>query len=162
MVDIHTKLYYINSTEKVEYMVFTKRCTYGIRALLELVPHYPDQWVAIKTISKETGIPRKYLDQVLLQLKHAGILKSKMGSEGGYALNRAPNEIRTDEIMVALRGTTALAECSKKNNVCRRKPNCRLNIFICEAEEKFNAFLKATRLSDIYEKQIQDVNNYAI
>jgi Rrf2 family protein len=90
-------------------MRLSKRGEYGLRAMIILARAYdesPDAMVQIKEISEQDKIPPKYLEQILLALKNAGMLQSRMGIGGGYYLARQPGEIN----LVAAR-TSALAAC---------------------------------------------------
>ncbi len=73
-------------------MRLSKRGEYGLRAAIHLAnaqKHSPDAMVQIKDISVQEKIPTKYLEQILLALKNAGLLQSKMGVGGGYYLAKA-------------------------------------------------------------------------
>jgi Rrf2 family protein len=82
---------------------------YAIRALLDLAVHHGEGLVPIQEVARRQGIPQRYLEQVLLLLKRAGILESKRGSAGGYQLVRAPAGISVGEVLRAVEGrVTAL------------------------------------------------------
>ena len=90
---------------------------YAIRALLDLAVHHGEGLVPIQEVARRQGIPQRYLEQVLLLLKRAGILESKRGSAGGYQLVRAPAGISVGEVLRAVEGRlTAL-------DVAGRHPN---------------------------------------
>jgi Rrf2 family protein len=133
-------------------MIFTKKCTYGIRALLELVPLNPGETLSIKIIAERTQISRKFLDNVLHQLNHAGILKSKMGSKGGYALCRLPEDIKIYDVLAGLNGPLYLAPCSKNEFLCKKKGNCPVHSLINETQTLVNKFLLTVTLRDLFEK----------
>ena len=82
---------------------------YAIRALLDLAVHHGEGLVPIQEVARRQGIPQRYLEQVLLLLKRAGILESRRGSAGGYQLVRAPTGISVGEVLRAVEGrVTAL------------------------------------------------------
>jgi Rrf2 family transcriptional regulator, cysteine metabolism repressor len=82
---------------------------YAIRALLDLAIHHGEGLVPIQEVARRQGIPQRYLEQVLLLLKRAGILESRRGSAGGYQLVRAPAGISVGEVLRAVEGrVTAL------------------------------------------------------
>ncbi len=70
---------------------------YAIRALLDLAVHHGEGLVPIQEVARRQSIPQRYLEQVLLLLKRAGILESKRGSAGGYQLVRPPAGISVGE-----------------------------------------------------------------
>lgn len=81
---------------------------YALQALAFLIRcHARDRWGQIAEIAAECEIPRKYLEQVLLDLKNAGLVESKKGQHGGYRLSRAPHEISLAQVVAAVQGELA-------------------------------------------------------
>ncbi len=80
---------------------------YAIKAMLDLAMHRGRPLVPIQEIAGRQGIPQRYLEQVLLALKRAGLLTSKRGSTGGYHLTKAPDEITVGAVLRAVDGGTA-------------------------------------------------------
>ncbi|GAB4241197.1 MAG: hypothetical protein OHK005_04000 [Candidatus Methylacidiphilales bacterium] len=86
-------------------MKISKKSEYAVRALVELAGRPVDQsWVQISQIAEATQIPEKYLEQILLTLKNGGLLKSKRGIDGGYALKLPPEDITLDTVVTLLDG----------------------------------------------------------
>ncbi|HEY2902735.1 MAG TPA: Rrf2 family transcriptional regulator [Polyangia bacterium] len=85
-------------------MRLTSKTQYGVRALYDLAFHGRGQATQAKEIADRQGIPPRYLEQILQDLKRAGIVEAKRGPRGGYALTRGAGEIRLGEILRALRG----------------------------------------------------------
>jgi len=77
---------------------------YGIYAMLELAKRYRTGPVQIKDIAEDQGIPQHYLEQLLVNLRKAGFVKSFRGTNGGYSLARDPSEISVKEIFTSLEG----------------------------------------------------------
>ena len=84
-------------------MRLSKKCEYAFRALFA-VARRPEQQFSIAELARREGIPTKFLEQILLGLRHAGILTSKRGVGGGYALRRLPEEITVGEVVRAMDG----------------------------------------------------------
>jgi Rrf2 family protein len=80
---------------------------YAIRAMLDLAMHRGRPLVPIQEIAARQVIPQRYLEQVLLALKRAGLLTSKRGSTGGYHLAQSPEEITVGAILRAVEGGSA-------------------------------------------------------
>ena len=80
---------------------------YAIKAMLDLAMHRGRALVPIQEIAARQAIPQRYLEQVLLALKRAGLLTSKRGSTGGYHLTTAPDEITVGAILRAVEGGSA-------------------------------------------------------
>lgn len=78
---------------------------YAMQALAFLIRcHARDEWGQIAAIAASCDIPRKYLEQVLLDLKSAGLVQSKKGQHGGYRLSRPPHEISLAQVVAAVQG----------------------------------------------------------
>lgn len=95
-------------------MRLSKRGEYGLRAMISLADaqkNSPAGMIQIKEISAREQIPAKFLEQILLALKNAGLVHSKMGVGGGYYLARAPKEITLGQIVRTLDGPLAPIKC---------------------------------------------------
>ena len=88
-------------------MKVSKRGQYGMRALCHLAETFGSGVVQIREIARRESIPAKFLEGILLELKHAGIVRSRRGIDGGYELARIPKEIMLGQIMRVLDGPLA-------------------------------------------------------
>jgi Rrf2 family protein len=88
-------------------MKVSKRGQYGMRALCHLAETFGSGVVQIREIARRETIPAKFLEGILLELKHAGIVRSRRGIDGGYELARLPKEIMLGQIMRVLDGPLA-------------------------------------------------------
>ncbi len=78
---------------------------YAFEALAHLIrSHARDEWAQIADIAEACHIPRKYLEQVLLDLKSGGVLQSKKGAGGGYRLARSPDQISIGQVLEVIQG----------------------------------------------------------
>ncbi|HEX8465038.1 MAG TPA: Rrf2 family transcriptional regulator [Abditibacterium sp.] len=78
---------------------------YAFESLAYLIrSHARDEWAQIADIAAQSNIPRKYLEQVLLDLKTGGLLESKKGQGGGYRLSRSPDQISIGQVLQAIQG----------------------------------------------------------
>jgi Rrf2 family protein len=80
---------------------------YAIEAMLDLSRQRHRGLVPIQEIAARQGIPQRYLEQVLLALKRAGLLDSRRGSSGGYRLARSPEDISVGDVLRAVEGAQA-------------------------------------------------------
>lgn len=80
---------------------------YAIKAMLDLSMREAAGLVSIQEIASRQSIPQRYLEQVLLQLKRAGLLTSKRGASGGYRLTKSPEDVTVGEVLRAVEGATA-------------------------------------------------------
>lgn len=86
---------------------------YGLTAIFELALQPEEKTLQIKTIAEKHGIPQNYLEQLLVELKKAGFVKSFRGSQGGYALAKPAYDIKVYEILECLEGPANLTEGHK-------------------------------------------------
>ncbi|MCD0443692.1 Rrf2 family transcriptional regulator [Glycomyces sp. A-F 0318] len=84
-------------------MRLSARVDYALRAAVALAG-YGDRWVSAEQIAEDQGIPRKFLESILLQLRRGGIATSKRGSEGGHRLARPGDEISLADVIRAVDG----------------------------------------------------------
>jgi Rrf2 family protein len=91
--------------------VLSKKSKYGLKALLVLGREAGRGPVLVSDIADREAIPRKFLEAILLELKHRGIVESKKGKGGGYFLRRPPAEIAFGEVIRVLEGPLAAVPC---------------------------------------------------
>ncbi len=81
---------------------------YALRAALELALNYRRKTLGTGEIARRQNIPKRYLEQILLSLKKAGIVNSFRGKAGGYTLAKAPGEIKASDVVQAIEGEISL------------------------------------------------------
>src|SRR5580765_3719098 len=91
--------------------MLSKKSQYAFQALMYLSEKEKEGPVLIAEISKKKKIPLKFLENILLELKKAGILESKKGKGGGYYFGKNPKDIPLAQIMRLLDGPIALLPC---------------------------------------------------
>ena len=141
-------------------MRLSKRGEYGLRAMIYLArtidpeKHYP--LIQIKDISEHENIPLKYLEQILLTLKNAGLLQSKMGSSGGYYLAKSPSEINLGQIVRILDGPLAPVRCVSQMAYepcdCPNEATCGLRMVMGDVRNAIADILDNTMLADVTER----------
>ena len=103
------------------------RGDYACRALLSLTLHIETPLpTSVRDIAERTGLPQPYLEQILLALKGAGLVKSKRGVGGGYTLARAPEDIHLNEIIAAVDGPISLGDFGEPHadGACDHEGQC--------------------------------------
>ncbi|MFY7878850.1 MAG: RrF2 family transcriptional regulator [Lacibacter sp.] len=103
--------------------MLSKKTQYAFRALSYLAGQKGNDPVLISDIAKKKKIPLKFLENILLELKNAGILESKKGKGGGYFFKQKPKEVKLATIMRLIEGPIALLPCVSLNFYERCK-NC--------------------------------------
>ncbi len=93
--------------EAYPLMKLSLKSEYAFLALVELSANYGKDLLKVEDIASKYEMPAKFLEQILLQLKWAGIVKSKRGSNGGYALSKAPEQTKLADVIRLLDGPLA-------------------------------------------------------
>jgi Rrf2 family protein len=91
--------------------MLSQKAQYAFRALTYLVNHYQQGPVLISDIAEKKHIPLKFLENILLQLKNAGILESKKGKGGGYYIKTDPAKTSVASVMRIVDGPIAMLPC---------------------------------------------------
>src|SRR5436190_16040896 len=103
------------------------RGDYAARALLSLSLHdEPQTPTSVRDIAERTGLPQPYLEQILLALKGAGLVRSKRGVGGGYVLARDPADIPLSAIVSAVDGPIVAGDFGEPhtNGACDHEGQC--------------------------------------
>jgi len=119
----------------------SKKCKYGLKALIHLAKEYGSGPVLTDNIAKSEHIPKKFLELILLDLKHAGYVRSKQGTKGGYRLVQDPSQITLAEIYRLFDGAIALLPCVSQKfyeecDDCPDEKACRLKRVFIDVREK--------------------------
>ena len=88
-------------------MRVSAKTDYAIRAVLELASADDERPVKGERIATAQGIPLRFLENILMQLRHAGLVESRRGADGGYRLARAANEVTLADVIRAIDGPLA-------------------------------------------------------
>jgi Rrf2 family protein len=140
-------------------MRLSKRGEYGLRAMILLAK--PDEngqpcKMQIKEFVAREKIPAKFLEQILLSLKNAGILHSKMGVGGGYYLARPADKITFGQIIRVLDGPIAPVKCVSQMAYepcdCPSEETCGLRMVMFDVRAAISNVLDKTTLADVHRR----------
>lgn len=104
-------------------MKISTRVRYGLRLMFNLALHYGHGPQLLKEIAKKEDISEKYLSQIIIPLKSAGLVNAYRGAQGGYILAKNPSKINVKDIYEAIDGEINIVQCVK-SNTCDRASNC--------------------------------------
>lgn len=100
-------------------MRLTTKSRYGTRLVLDLGVYGAEKPVPLGDVSRRQNISLKYLEQLTVKLKKAGLIKSLRGAAGGHMLAKPPSEITIGMIVRTLEGQTTITDCAEdQRNVC--------------------------------------------
>jgi Rrf2 family protein len=133
-------------------MRLSTRSRYGTRLILELALKYDQGPVYLKEISTSQELSLKYLGQLIIPLKIAGIIKSSRGAHGGYFLAKSPDSIKMNEVIRALEGPIYLVECLENPDICERQKDCVTRFFWGEINDVLYKTLENITIGDMVNK----------
>jgi Rrf2 family protein len=139
-------------TPTVAPVKVSTRGDYASRALLSLALHADESGpTSVRDIAERTGLPQPYLEQILLALKGAGLVRSKRGVGGGYVLAREPGTITLGDIVSAVDGPITLGDFGlpHQNGACDHEGQCVLLAIWGTVGEQMRKHLDALTLADL-------------
>ena len=127
------------------------RGDYACRALLSLALHPGEAPTSVRDIAERTALPQPYLEQILLALKGAGLVRSKRGVGGGYVLAKSPAEITLGAIVSAVDGPIAAGDFGQphQDGACDHEGQCVLLAVWQDVGAILRQHLEALTLADI-------------
>ena len=136
-------------------MKLSTKGRYGMRVMLDLALHSSRGPVLLKHIAARQDISLKYLEQLVIPLKRAGLIKSLRGARGGYILNRPPAKIKSLEIIEALEGPLGMVDCVVRPQACTRANICVTRELWEEMHRVVEDLFSSTTLQDLVVRQKQ-------
>ncbi|MFN1218222.1 RrF2 family transcriptional regulator [Chryseobacterium kwangjuense] len=95
--------------------MMSKRCKYALKAMIRLARNYNQGFLSTAVIAQDENISKKFLEQILLELKRAKLVNSKQGNAGGYYLLKSPDDVSLADIYRIFEGPIALTPCISLN-----------------------------------------------
>ena len=105
-------------------MKLSTRSRYGVRLMTRLALNHGKGATLMRDISRVEGISEKYLGQIIIPLRGAGLVSGRRGAGGGYTLSRAPSEITVRDVVEVLEGDISLVPCTGDPSACSRRGAC--------------------------------------
>lgn len=131
-------------------MKLSKKCRYGLRALIDLSVYSENEYVVLGNIAERNGISPQYLEQVFAAFRRAGIVKGVKGSQGGYRLHVNPSELTISEILEALDGSYKIDEEELPDDSHRRGIAVSIQeLIIDRVNDQLNQMLNNITLDDL-------------
>jgi|ERR1022692_2416615 Rrf2 family protein len=132
----------------------SRKARYALKALYALTADEARGPVLIADLAERENIPRKFLEAILLELKNAGILKSKKGKGGGYALARSADQITMGQIIRVIDGPLAPIPCASERvfvrcEECTDETICGTRQVMKKVRDAIAAILDSTTLADV-------------
>lgn len=127
---------------------------YALKALVYLALRQHDGPVLISTIAEAEGIPRKFLEAILLELRNQGVLASRRGKHGGYTLLLPAERILLGDVIRSLTGPLAPLPCLSRTAYqrcaeCRDENTCAVRLLLADVHTATMKILEHTSLADL-------------
>ena len=129
-------------------MKLSTKGRYGVKAMVDLAINYGEQPVSIKSISERQNISEYYLEQLFSSLRRAKLIKSVRGAQGGYILNRAPEEITIQDVLDVLEGPIEVSNCLE-DGACNNIDCCATRLLWKKLKNSIDSVTSSITLQDI-------------
>lgn len=130
-------------------MKLSTKGRYALRAMLDLAVEAQEGPTSVKDVSRRQNISAPYLEQILGQLKVAGLVKSSIGPKGGFSLSVPPSGIKLSTIIETMEGSIAPVNCVDDPTVCSRADRCLARNVWVEMKRAMIQILESTTLQDL-------------
>ena len=121
--------------------------------MVQLARHYGTGPASLAGVAAEEDLPRAYLEQLVVNLREAGLVVSTRGAHGGYELTRPPSAIAMGEVLRALEGPSAPMFCASDDpehaTTCDRSSRCTVNILWVRVRDAITSTLDSMTLADL-------------
>ena len=143
--------------------MISKKAKYGLQAMIHIANHHSEGNILIADIAQAEGISKKFLEMILLELKNHGLLKSKKGKGGGYALAKPLHQIFVGEILRILDGPLAPVPCVSQTAYqrckdCLDENTCAIRFVMKDVRDAMANIVDRCTLEDLIQKS-QDLRN---
>ena len=140
-------------------MRLSRRSEYGLRALVDLVRHDGRGPIPLISLATRNRLPAKFLEQIMATLKHAGIVRTTLGTHGGYALTVQPSAVSIGRIIRLLDGALAPLPCVSLRYYepcsCPDETSCSLRDVMIDVRDAMLEILDKETLAELAARQGQ-------
>ncbi len=137
-------------------MRLTAKSEYGLLAMIDLALNSGEQPVSAREISERQAIPAKFLEQLMVQLRQAGLVSAVRGARGGFVLDRAAEEITVLNVVEALEGPLHTTVCDgDRAETCGRSGACAAASVWKQATAALRDVFTATTIADLSRTQVR-------
>ena len=132
-------------------MRVSKKTDYALRTMFTLVEHYRGAPIPIRELARRNDVPKRFLEQIMLQLKSQGWVESTAGVRGGYVLAKSPEKITMGEIVRFFDGILAPIDCVSVTGYqrCSQESVCRFRRVFLDARNYVAGIMDRATLADV-------------
>ncbi len=134
-------------------MKLSTRARYAIRAMIQIARNSKEgQPVSLNVIAEQTSVSKRYLEQLVIPLKTAGLIRGISGKNGGYVLARPSDNIRIGEVVQAAIGPINIVNCVNEPDLCLKAELCECRPLYTLINEKIVDAMNEFSLADLADK----------
>lgn len=146
--------------------MISKKMKYALKALIHIA-NAEEAYVKTGNIAEKAQIPKKFLEQILLELKKGRIINSKQGNVGGFYFVKEPKDITLADIYRLIDGPIALIPCVSKNfyepcDDCINEDICSIRHALIEVRDGTLKILETINIAQLAEGYVQEAVNWMI
>jgi len=130
------------------------KARYGLRAMVELACREGEGPIQLREIARAQAVSPKYLEQLTIPLRNAGLVHSERGPNGGYWLAKPARQITALDVVSAAEGPVALLDCIGQAAACKRSPGCAARRLWTKVSAAVSDTLAEVTLADLREDQM--------
>ncbi len=132
-------------------MRVSKKTDYALRALFTLVDHYRGNPIPIRELARRNDAPKRFLEQIMLDMKSRGWVDSVAGARGGYVLGKAPEKITMGEVVRHFDGILAPIDCVSVTGYtrCSQESVCRFRRVFFDARNYVASLMDRSTLAEV-------------
>ena len=134
-------------------MIITRATEYSIRAVLHMAEKYPAAVVSKQEICEAEDITPAFLTKILQPLIREGLVRSKRGVAGGFALAKNPSRLTLLDVMQAVDEPITLNVCLREGHTCERECTCPVHDLWAEARTRFEEIFSRCSIADLVAKK---------
>lgn len=140
-------------------VIFSKKCEYGMQAVLFLAASNPGKIVPSDTISQVLKIPKEFISKILQSLRDSGIINSVKGKSGGFQLAKDPSEIKLIDVVAAIDGLEMFNSCVLGFRECSPDAPCPVHDDWGDLRNKAYDMLSNETLDKLTEKTLNKIKS---
>jgi len=129
--------------------IIRRNTDYAMRLMVNLAMHFDDGFISSRVLSKEEDVSYQLSCKLLQKLNAAGLVRSTMGVNGGFSLNKPPSEINLANVIDVIQGPLVINRCLLSKDACPRQATCPITKKLKGLQSSLTESLSSITLADL-------------